>query len=114
MIAGILLVYSFFLPALLQNIIGSSMALKLTISIIIIAIPSVLMGIPFPMGLKLLAAIEEKNTAWAWGINGCMSVISAALAALLAVEAGFMIVMLLAVLAYALSLLATFSFPRSI
>ena len=114
MIAGILLVYSFFLPALLQNIIGSSMALKLAISIIIIAIPSLLMGIPFPMGLKLLSAIEEKNTAWAWGINGCMSVISAALAALLAVEVGFMIVMLLAVLAYTLSLLAAFSFPRSI
>ena len=109
-IAGILLLYSFFLSSFLQNIIGFSVALKLALSIIIIAIPSLAMGIPFPMGLRLLSRIEEKNIPWAWGINGCMSVISAALAALLAVEVGFSIVMLLSVLAYALSLLAVFNF----
>ncbi|WP_276501513.1 hypothetical protein [Terrimonas pollutisoli] len=106
LITGILLLYSFLLPAFLQNIVGLGLALKSVISIIIIAVPSLLMGIPFPIGLRLLSRIEEKNIPWAWGINGCMSVISAALAALLAVEAGFTIVMLLSALAYALSLFA--------
>ncbi len=107
---SILLLYSFFLSTFLQKGIGFSIGLKLLISIIIIAAPSLLMGIPFPMGLKLLAAIEEKNIPWAWGINGCLSVISAALAALLAVEAGFTVVLLFAALAYAICLLAINSF----
>jgi hypothetical protein len=101
MIAGLVLFYSFFLPTFLQNITGLSIGLKLGISLIIIAVPSLLMGMPFPMGLRLMSGIEEKNIPWAWGINGCMSVISAALVTLLAVEAGFTIVMILAALAYA-------------
>ena len=106
MIVVLLLFYSFFLSTFLQNITGLSVGLKLGISLITIAVPSLLMGMPFPMGLRLLSGIEEKNIPWAWGINGCMSVISASLATLLAVEAGFTVVMLMAALAYAVCLLA--------
>ncbi len=109
MIAMLLFFYSFFLSSMLQSIISFSLIAKLSISFIIISIPSVLMGMPFPMGLKLASAIDEKNIPWAWGINGCISVISAALAALIAVEAGFKFVMILAALAYTVCLLAMFS-----
>lgn len=108
MIVGLLLFYSFFLSTFLQNITGLFIGLKLGISLIIIAIPSMLMGMPFPMGLRLLSGIEEKNIPWAWGINGCMSVISAALATLLAVEAGFTVVMIVAAFAYAICLLVMY------
>jgi len=108
MIIGLLLFYSFLLSTFLQNITGLSIGLKLGISLIIIAIPSMLMGMPFPMGLRLLSCIEEKNIPWAWGINGCMSVISAALATLLAVEAGFTVVMIVAAFAYAICLLVMY------
>jgi hypothetical protein len=104
MIVVLLLFYSLFLSTFLENISGLSGGLKLGISLIIIGVPSVLMGMPFPMGLRLLSVIEEKNIPWAWGINGCMSVISAALVTLLAVETGFTVVMILAALAYAVCL----------
>ncbi len=110
MIILLLLLYSFFLSTFLQNMMGLSMGLKLGISAIIIAVPSLLMGIPFPLGLRLLSGIEEKNISWAWGINSCMSVISAALATLLAVEAGFTAVILLAALAYTICLLAIYGY----
>jgi spermidine synthase len=110
MIVVLLLLYSFFLSAFLQNITGLSIGLKLGISLIIIAVPSLLMGMPFPMGLRLLSGIEENNIPWAWGINGCMSVISAALATLLAVEAGFTVVMILTALAYAVCLLSMYGY----
>ena len=109
MIVGLLVFYSLFLSTFLQNITGLSIGLKLGISLIIIAVPSLLMGMPFPMGLRLLSGIEEKNIPWAWGINGCMSVISAALATLLAVEIGFTVVMILAALAYIVCLLVMYS-----
>jgi hypothetical protein len=109
-ITAILLAYSFMLPVFLQTITGLPVFVKLIISIMIIAIPAFLMGMPFPLGLRLISALEEKNIPWAWGINGCMSVISAALAALLAVEAGFTVVMLLSAIAYAICLLAVVRF----
>jgi len=38
---------------------------------------------------------------WAWGINGCASVISASLATLLAIHIGFSAVIVVALLLYA-------------
>jgi hypothetical protein len=45
---------------------------------------------------------------WAWGINGCLSVLSTALATIIAVEAGFTAVFLLAAAAYVTAALAKF------
>jgi hypothetical protein len=42
---------------------------------------------------------------WAWGINGCASVVSAVLATLLAIEFGFTAVVALAVALYVLAAL---------
>jgi hypothetical protein len=63
------------------------------------------MGMPFPSGLSKLSKLNEEVVPRAWGINGCMSVISAALATIVAVEIGFMSVMLFAALAYFLPLI---------
>jgi len=58
------------------------------------------MGIPFPAGLRFLAKNNENLIPWAWGINGCFSVMSTALAGLIAAANGFLYVMLIAALAY--------------
>jgi predicted membrane-bound spermidine synthase len=113
LIVGLLLLYSLFLSTFLQNISGLSTIFKLFISFLIITIPSLLMGIPFPIGLRLLSGVKEKNIPWAWGINGCMSVISASLAVLVAAEAGFMAVMFIAVLAYLACFLSLYRSPFS-
>ena len=68
------------------------------------------MGMPFPVGLSALAAGPPALTAWAWGINGCASVISAVLATLLAIHFGFDAVILLALGCY---LAAAACFPVS-
>ncbi len=47
------------------------------------------MGIPFPLGLRRLSEDAESMVPWAWGINGCASVVSAVAAPLLAMEIGF-------------------------
>jgi len=105
-IAVLLLLYSWLLAPVLTQLTAVDAWLKLFISVFIIALPAFFMGMPFPLGLKRLAATEEKNVPWAWGINGCMSVISAAMASLLTVETGFASVLLFAACAYAISLLS--------
>lgn len=106
----ILLLYTFFLSALLNLVAGYPDFLKLFISLPIVAFPAILMGIPFPLGLRALANIGEKNVPWAWGINSCVSVISAALASLLAVETGFSVVILFAAVFYGVSMLSMYLF----
>ncbi|MGI9284226.1 MAG: hypothetical protein ACR2P1_02470 [Pseudomonadales bacterium] len=64
------------------------------------------MGFPFPTGLRRLAQRQESQVSWAWGINGCLSVVATPLAAIIAVEAGFIWVMLLASTAYAFAAIA--------
>jgi hypothetical protein len=64
------------------------------------------MGMPFPLGLARLATRDDALIPWAWGINACASVIAAILATVLAIHLGFGVVILLAVLLYALAAVA--------
>ena len=86
------------------------LGVKILVSIALIAPLGFCMGMPFPIGLSALAAGPPALTAWAWGINGCASVISAILATLLAIHFGFNAVILLALGCY---LAAAVSFPES-
>ena len=63
------------------------------------------MGMPFPLGLRQVAENAPGFIPWAWGINGFASVISAALATLLAIQFGFTFVLLAALVIYGCSLL---------
>lgn len=59
------------------------------------------MGFPFPLGLRRLGQAQPAHVAWAWGINGCLSVFATPLATIFAVEFGFRTVFLLGAAAYA-------------
>jgi len=56
------------------------------------------MGFPFPLALREL---DQPLVPWAWGVNGCASVVSAVVAALLAIDFGFSTVLWLALALYA-------------
>ncbi len=101
-IVGILLLYSFILTPVLQQTVSASLLLKLLIVFLLIAPLAFLMGIPFPAGLSKLSNTNTLQIPWAWGLNGCISVISTTLVTIAAVELGFTAVMLLAALAYCL------------
>jgi MFS family permease len=60
-----------------------------------------LMGMPFPLGLRSLAP-GAGGIAWAWASNGFASVVAAPLGALVAIEAGTNTLLFLAAAAYAL------------
>ena len=105
------LMYLALLGPLMQFAGGWHLAGKILLSIALITPLGFCMGMPFPMGLSQLASGPPSLTAWAWGINGCASVISAILATLLAIHFGFNAVILLALACY---LAAAGSFPELI
>lgn len=61
------------------------------------------MGLPFPLGLARLARSAPAFVPWAWGINGCASVVAAIAALLLAMAVGLRATLLCALALYAVA-----------
>jgi hypothetical protein len=81
---------------------------KLGIAVILVAPLAFCMGLPLPLALAQVASSQPASVPWAWAINGCASVVSAVLAVMLAVQFGFTLVLVLAVLLY---VVAGLTFP---
>jgi spermidine synthase len=112
-VTGIVMIALLYLPALgplFSELVSLHISLRILVTVLLIAPLAFCMGMPFPLGMARLAACAPGLGPWAWGINGCASVLSAILAALLAIQFGFMTVMLAALLLY---VVAAFSFPRA-
>lgn len=107
-IVCLLLLYALTLPWLLQVSMGFSVWGKAGLSLILIGLPSFFMGMPFPLGMHYLSQRNHASVPWAWGINGCFSVISASMATILAIEVGFSMLMLLAAGVYFITALGCF------
>ena len=112
LIVSIVFIYSFSLTPLLQRTVNSDLFIKCLIVFLIVAPLAFCMGIPFPAGMSYVSRREANAVPWAWGINGCVSVISTALATVVSVEMGFIWVMLFAAVAYCLPLLVQISWSR--
>lgn len=95
--------YSLLLSPLLDQTVGWPVWGRLLITAFTIGFPAFFMGMPFPLGLQLVNTKHKSQVPWAWGINGCVSVVSTLLAAVLAVEFGFRAVLITAAAAYLLS-----------
>ena len=98
--------YVLLLPYLLNASMDLPMVGKSALALLLIIPPAIVMGIPFPLGLRCLAVAHHEQIAWAWGINGCVSVLSTSIATIIAVEFGFSAVMLVAATAYLLAALS--------
>jgi hypothetical protein len=97
------LVYVFALDRLFTPLAGLPDSLRILVSVALIAPLAFFMGMPFPLGITRVGERTPNLIPWAWGINGCASVISAVLATLLAMHFGFTVVVLAAVILYGIA-----------
>jgi hypothetical protein len=81
--------YALGLPALFAAALAVPLGGRLIVAVLALAPPGLLMGMPFPKGLALLERDAPGLVAWAWGVNGAVSVVASILAALLALSFGF-------------------------
>jgi hypothetical protein len=82
-------IYPLLLPHLFETLLGKSLLLRLFVSFGALAPLSFMMGVPFPWGIRTLGTMSPELVPWAWGINGCVSVVTSVLALMLALSAGF-------------------------
>lgn len=88
-VAAIALLYVAVLPPAFARLIALPDAARIALSLVLIAPLAFFMGMPFPLGLARVAERAPELVPWAWGVNGCFSVISAVLATILAIHLGF-------------------------
>jgi spermidine synthase len=72
------------IPALL----GLSHAARCGVAVAAIAPMGLCLGMPFPVGLRLLDGIDRRLVPWAYGINGCASVLGGMVCIVLSMAAG--------------------------
>jgi hypothetical protein len=93
-------VYILALPPLFAALVGLPDLAKVLLSLALIAPLALFMGMPFPLALARLRPTAPHLVPWAWGINGCASVLSAILATLLAMTFGTRVVVFTAAALY--------------
>jgi spermidine synthase len=94
------ILYILALPPVFAALAGLPDLAKILLSLALIAPLAFFMGMPFPLALARLRADAPEVVPWAWGINGCASVLSAILATLLAMTFGTRVVVLVAAALY--------------
>jgi hypothetical protein len=100
LISFLIIIYSILFPSFTDTISPYSISVRI-ISVFLILTPlGLLMGIPFPTGLKILGERNESLIPWAWAINGCFSVLAPILTIMLAMVIGFKMVLWLGALSY--------------
>ena len=105
----LLIVYSVLLSPVLNMIGGLPYALRLFCCFALIAPPAFLMGFPMATGMGALTRLKKEDMfLWAWGVNGCFSVIGAALVPLVATAFGLTVVIAAAGVAYLIAIPAFF------
>ena len=89
-----------------------SRELRMLIAVAMLVPLGVALGIPMPTGLRMLSARAPHMVAWAWGMNGALSVLGATLAIFIAMNWGFRVTLLAASATYLVGLAALLAATR--
>jgi spermidine synthase len=109
-VAILLIGYGVFLAPVLDWIGAYPYGLRLVGCFALIAPPAFLMGFPMATAMTWLTRLKKDHMfVWAWGINGCFSVIGAALVPIVATNFGLAAVLEIAGVAYLVAIPAFFS-----
>jgi SAM-dependent methyltransferase len=109
-IFAILALYAFTIDFALDWIGTLPYALRILFCLLLLMPPAFLMGFPMPTAMTTLGRLGKDHMfLWAWGINGCFSVIGAALVPIIATSFGLPAVVLVGAIAYLVALPAFFS-----
>ncbi len=110
--------YVFFLPSRLAVLVGMDFSNRLLVSGVLLVPLGFLMGMPFPTGLRALAAapapefpagVDASDNAveWAWAMNAAASVLGSVLAMVIAIQFGLTVTLACGAGAYLIALVTT-------
>ena len=101
-----LAVFGLATPWLVTTVAASSRAAQVGVAVLMLAPAGFLMGMAFPLGMKLASGRAAGLTPWLWGINGATSVCASVLAVAVALGASISTAFWVGTGAYAVALAA--------
>ena len=101
--------YPLLLPGVFDAALMQPTWIRIAVSVLLLAPLAIAMGMPFPLGLTRIAGGDSRVAAWAWGLNGYMSVVGSVLTVGLGIVFGFRMVVWIGAVVYAVALLASFA-----
>jgi spermidine synthase len=115
---GLIVLYvvfaAFVFPTVFKAFLGNKLWLKLLVSLLLIGPGALLMGVPFPTGLRQLRESHGAAVEWAWAVNASASVLGSVLAVVIAMQWGVTVTLLCGAAGYvAAGLLAGSRSPRN-
>jgi hypothetical protein len=95
-LVAVILVHATLVVPLLDATLRLTLPLRLLLTIVILAIPGFLLGMPFPAGVRHAGQEDPALIPWLWAINGITSVIGSALAVTVSIHVGFSLTLVVA------------------
>jgi hypothetical protein len=92
--------YALWLTPIFGHFFATSEWVRVPVTIGLLAPLTLSLGMMFPLGL---ARVLPARVPWAWGVNGCCSVLGAGLASVVAMDFGFRAVLMIAAILYAVA-----------
>jgi len=95
-----------FLPPIFYRFLDTGLTVRIIISLVFLIPLGLVMGMAFPVGIKIADRRWHAAVPWFWGINGAASVMGSVWALTLSISFGFRLTFVTATVAYLLGLLA--------
>jgi hypothetical protein len=103
----------FLLVYITKHMVPAPMSTKIVVSIAAIFPVGLILGLFFPIGMRLTRTIHPQETPWYWALNGIFGVLSSAFAIFISIFLGVSVNFYLAASCYALVLVCILSLLRT-
>ena len=100
LVSALVIAYILCLPVFIHRLIAIPTSMKVPLVVVLMFPLGFLMGMPFPLGIRLVDRQGHEMIPWVWGINGATSVFASVLAIAIAISWGFSTAMAVGVFAY--------------
>jgi len=105
-VVGAILFTLVIMPPVLASGLGFAFPWRIVLSVLLVAPVGVMLGMPFPTGLRLVGKTASALVPWAWAVNGFFTVIGSVGAMILGMTLGFTAVLIIAAGCYTAALIA--------
>jgi hypothetical protein len=89
LLVALVVIYIILLPPIFYGLVSLALPIRIAIAVILMAPLAMVMGMPMPSGIRLLAKTSPEIIPWAWGVNGATSVMGSVAALVIALLTGF-------------------------
>ncbi|MEE8574899.1 MAG: hypothetical protein V3T30_05755, partial [Thermodesulfobacteriota bacterium] len=101
----VLIFVTFYQTSIISGFVLGSIGTRIAISLLFLLPMGFLMGLPFPLGMKLAAARSPEHTPWFWAVNGAASVVASVLSACISITYGFTFTLTLGLICYVVAVI---------